>query len=53
MSCNGNDELGIDNVLNVGDSVGKSFGCNEAEEVVAAGGFAQSDIQLAHGKIAK
>ena len=44
MSCS-SDELRID-VVDVGDAVDKTFGFNEAKEVVSAGGPGQRDIRV-------
>ena len=45
MSCS-SDELRIDNVMRGGDTVDKTFGFNQANEVVSAGGLAQRNIEL-------
>lgn len=52
VSSRRNDVLGKDDALDVGDSVDKSLGVNEAEKVVSTGSSAQSDIctVVVHGK---
>ena len=46
MSCRSDDELRTDDVMNAGDAVDKTFGFNEAKEVVSVGGPDPGDIEL-------
>lgn len=52
MFCGSNDDLGIDGVENGGDTIDKSLGFNEAEEVVSSMWFcSKRHSAVVHGRI--